>query len=145
MKVNNKKVRFNYEVLENYTTGIKLLGSEIKSIREGDVSINESYCYINNGEIFIKGMYIKEYKFSSYLNHEENRERKLLLNKNEILKINKKIEQKGMTIVATSLYINDRGLCKLNIAVCKGKRDYQKKNTIKERDLDRDLKRNFKY
>lgn len=144
--VRNKKARKNFDFIENFTAGIQLLGSEIKSIREGEVSINDSYCIMEDGDIYVKDMYIKEYKPSSYQNHEPKRLRKLLLNKKEIRKIEKALEpgKSGITVVPLSLFINERGWAKLNIAISKGKRDYDKRKDIKERDIDRNTQRTLK-
>lgn len=138
--VKNKKAYFEYEIIQKITAGIKLIGSEVKSIRANKVSISESYCYIKNGEIFIKGMHISEYKQSGkYDNHDPIRERKLLLNKLEIIKLNDSLEQKGLTIVPLSVIINDHGLVKLEIGLAKGKKIQDKRQTIKKRDLEREL------
>jgi SsrA-binding protein len=142
--VKNKKASFEYEFIDKFTAGIKLLGSEVKSIRNHKVSISEAYCYIKGGELYIKGMNISEYKESGiHTNHDPIRLRKLLLNKKEIIKLDEEIQQKGLTIVPISLIINDRGLIKLEIALSKGKKLHDKRDSIKKRDLEREL--NIKF
>jgi SsrA-binding protein len=138
--VKNKKANFEYEIIQKLVSGIKLVGSEVKSIRNHKVSISESYCYIKGGEIFIKGMHISEYKESgNYDNHDPIRERKLLLNKLEIIKLSESLEQKGLTIVPLSVIINDNGLVKLEIGLARGKKIHDKRESIKKRDLEREL------
>ena len=139
----NKKAYFEYNILEKNTAGIQLQGSEVKSIRAGKVSISEAYCYILNGEIFIKGMHITEYtEGGKHYNHQPLRDKKLLMKKKEIAKLDKSLGEKGLTIVPLELIITDTGLIKLEIGLAKGKHLYDKKQTIKLRDLDRDLKNN---
>ena len=138
--VKNKKASFEYEFIDKFTAGIKLVGSEVKSIRNNKVSISEGYCYIKNNELFIKGMNISEYKQSGiHTNHEPTRLRKLLLNKKEIIKLNENVEQKGLTIVPISVIINDKGLIKVEVALCRGKKLHDKRETLKKRDLEREL------
>jgi SsrA-binding protein len=140
----NKRAYFEYEILEKYIAGIKLQGSEVKNIRAGKVSIVEAFCFITNGEIFIKGMHIAEYKQGGiHNNHIPNRDRKLLMNKREIIKLKGSVEQKGLTIVPLEIIVTDTGFLKLEIGLAKGKNLYNKKETIKLRDLDRDIKRNL--
>lgn len=141
----NKKAKFEFHVLDKFVAGIQLFGTEIKSIRNGDVSIAESYCYINNGEVFLRNSYIKEYEFASHKTHDTRRERKLLLNKKEINKMRKAVEAKGVTIVPLKLFINNKGLAKLEIGIAKGKKLYDKRQSIKERDIKRDMDRDIKY
>lgn len=144
--VRNKKARKNFNFLENFTAGIQLVGSEIKSIREGEVNINDAYCVVEDGEVFIKEMYIKEYKQASYQNHEPKRVRKLLLSKKEIKKIMKSLKpgSTGITVVPISLFINERGWAKLNIAISRGKKDYDKRNDLKAKDIDMNTQRTLK-
>jgi SsrA-binding protein len=138
----NKEVYFQYEVLETFTAGIMLSGSEVKSIRGRKVSIKEGYCFIKDDEIFVKNMHISEYdKIGKYNNHDPIRDKKLLLNKRDILKLKECITQKGLTIVPISVLLTNIGFIKLEIGLCKGKKTYDKKNTIKLRDLDRELKK----
>jgi len=137
----NKRAYFEYFILDKFTAGIQLQGSEVKSIRNGKVSIVEAYCYITNGEIFIKGMHISEHKEGGkYNNHQPLRDRKLLMKKKEILKLDENMSQKGLTIVPIEVIISNTGFIKVEIGLAKGKHLYDKKQTIKLRDLDRDLK-----
>ena len=138
----NKKALFNYFILEKFSAGIVLTGTEIKSIREKKVSINESFCFLNNNEIFIKQMHITQYNFGNIYNHYETRIRKLLLQKKEIKKIKNKLE-KGMTILPLRLFLNENNLAKVEIALAKGKKLYDKRNAIKERDLKRKYEYSF--
>ena len=139
---NNKKARFEYEFIDLYMAGIVLFGNEIKSIRQGHVNINDCFCVIQNGEMFIKNMYIKKYDNGCYFSQvSETRDRKLLLTKNEIRKLEQKIKTKGYTIVPTKVFINENGYCKIDIALAKGKKSFDKKNAIKERYIKRDVER----
>lgn len=142
INIKNRKARFEYELLDKYTAGIVLAGTEIKSIREGRVSISESFCEFNDkDELFVINMQIDEYSHASHFNHKPKAERKLLLNKRELKKLNKEIKTSGLTIVPLNLFINDRGLAKMNIALAKGKKLYDKRDTIKDRDNKRNLDR----
>ena len=142
VNIKNKKARFEYEILDKYTAGIVLVGTEIKSIREGKASIAESFCEFNEqGELFVINMTIQEYSHATYFNHKPKSERKLLLNKRELKKLQKDVQAKGLTIVPLLLYINERGFAKLEIALAKGKKLFDKRETIKERDTKRDLDR----
>jgi len=140
----NKKAYFEYSILEKHIAGIKLQGSEVKSIRAGKVSISEAYCFINDGEIFIKGMNVTEYKEGGkHNNHNPVRDRKLLMNKKEIIKLKENISQKGLTIVPLSLILTNTGFIKLEIGLAKGKNLYDKRHSIKEKDIKRELERNL--
>jgi len=142
INIKNKKARFEYELLDKYMAGIVLGGTEIKSIREGRASISESFCEFNEqGELFIINMQIDEYSHASHYNHKPKAERKLLLNKKELKKLHKEVNTSGLTIIALNLFLNDRGLAKLNIALAKGKKLYDKRESIKDRDNKRDLAR----
>lgn len=145
INIKNKRAHFDYEIGDTFTAGIVLTGTEIKSIRESRASLADSYCLVENGEVWIKGMHIAEYFYGSYNNHATRRDRKLLLNKKEIAKIAKAAEDVGFTIVPIRLFINDRGLAKLVIGIGRGKKQYDKRQSIKERDdkrmLDRYLKK----
>lgn len=142
VKIKNKKAKFEYEILDKYTAGIVLSGTEIKSIRQSKASIAESFCEFNDaGELFIINMTIEEYAFGNYYNHKPKAERKLLLNKRELKKLQKDVQAKGLTIVPLLLFINDTGLAKLEIALAKGKKIYDKRDTIKDRDTKRQLDR----
>lgn len=145
VNIKNKRANFDYEIGDTYTAGLVLTGTEIKSIRESRASLADSYCLVENGEVWIKGMHIAEYFFGSYNNHVARRDRKLLLNKKEIAKIAKTSTDAGFTIVPIRLFINERGLAKLVIGIGRGKKQYDKRQSIKERDdkrmLDRFLKK----
>jgi SsrA-binding protein len=142
--VKNRKAFFEYQILEKHIAGIKLVGSEVKSIRSGNVSINEAYCFIQNNEIFIKGMHVNEHKEGGkYNNHQPVRDRKLLMKKKEIIKLNENIAQKGLTIVPLAIILSEFGLIKLEIGLSKGKNLYDKRTSIKEKDQKRDLDRNI--
>jgi SsrA-binding protein len=141
----NKEANFEYFIIEKYTAGIKLYGSEVKSIRKGNVSMDESYCYIKDDEIFIKSLHISENKESGkYDNHDPIRVKKLLMKKKEILNLKSDVEKKGNTIVPLCIMMSDTGFIKVEIAICKGKHTYDKRNTIKERDVKKDLERELK-
>ncbi len=142
--IKNRKARFNYELLDRYTAGIQLSGTEIKSIRAGKASIAESFCEIKEGEVWCVNMHIEEYQYGSYYNHKPKRDRKLLLQKKEIKKLERKLQDRGMTIVPLEIFINDRGLAKINVALAKGKKFYDKRETIKAKDINRDLQRNLR-
>ena len=141
ISIKNRKARFEYQFLDTYTAGLKLMGTEIKSIREGKVNLQEAYCYFNNQELFIKQMHISPYSQGTHYNHEPTRERKLLLKKKELAKLESKMNEKGLTIIPTRLFINNRGLAKLNIALAKGKKLYDKRDDIKQKDAKRELDR----
>jgi len=139
----NRKARFEYEIIETFVSGIVLVGSEVKSIRNGKASIVEAYCYISNGELFIKGMHVAEHKEGGkHNNHLPLRDRKLLMKKKEIFKLDKSLSQKGLTIVPIEIIVSNTGFIKVNIGLGKGKHLYDKKHSIKEKDLKRDLERN---
>ena len=134
----NKKAKFEYEFLQTKTCGIQLVGSEVKSIRGGKASISEGYCYFNNGELFVKGMNISDYGFGS--SHDTTRDRKLLLKRKELNNLENQLTN-GLTIIPYRLFLNDKGLIKMEIALARGKKLYDKRETIKNRDIDRDMKR----
>jgi len=138
----NKKAKFQYEILDKYTAGIVLTGTEIKSIRSGKASIAESFCEFNDREeLFVINMTVEEYAFGNYYNHKPKAERKLLLNKKELKKLKKEMDVKGNAIIPLRLYINENGFAKLRIGLAKGKKLYDKRETIKDRDNKRDLAR----
>ena len=137
----NRKAKYEYTFLEQFTAGIQLFGTEIKSIRNKDVSITEGYCTFKGTELFILNMHIAHYEQGTYNNHEPKRERKLLLNKQELKKLGGKLKDKGLTIIPTRLFISDNGLAKINIALAKGKKIYDKRDSIKDRDIQRDVDR----
>ena len=138
----NKKAKFQYEILDKYTAGIVLTGTEIKSIRDSKASIAESFCEFNDhGELFVINMTIQEYMYGNYYNHKPKAERKLLLNRRELKKLEKEVNTSGLTIIPLRLFINEKGLAKLDIALAKGKKLYVKRETIKDRDNKRNLDR----
>ena len=139
--IRNKKASHDYEFLEKYIAGIILTGTEIKSIRAGKAALSDSYCLFRNSELFIKGMHISEYWWGNLNNHEPLRERKLLLTSRELRKIERKVKESGLTIIVTKVFINDRGLAKAEIAIARGKKEYDKRETLKRRDSDRELDR----
>ncbi|MCP4978640.1 MAG: SsrA-binding protein SmpB [Maribacter sp.] len=142
INIKNKKARFEYEILDTYTAGIVLAGTEIKSVRQGKASITESFCEFNDrGELFIINMQIDEYSHASHYNHKPKAERKLLLQKRELRKLHKEVATSGLTIIPLSLFLNERGLAKMKIALAKGKKIYDKRESIKDRDNKRDLDR----
>ncbi|MDO4763236.1 MAG: SsrA-binding protein SmpB [Flavobacteriaceae bacterium] len=140
----NKRARFEYEILEEYEAGMVLTGTEIKSIRSSKASIAESFCEFINGELFVINMNIDEYKFGTFYNHKTKRERKLLLHKQELAKLNKKVKDAGNTIVPLKLYINSKGKAKLLIALARGKKLFDKRESIKDRENKRNLDRLMK-
>lgn len=140
--IKNRKARFQYEILDKYTAGIKLAGTEIKSIREGKAGIAESFCeFSDEGELFVVNMDVQPYSHASHFNHEPKRSRKLLLNKRELKKLHKQVRNTGLTIIPLRLFINERGLAKLEIALAKGKKLHDKRETIKDRENKRKLDR----
>ena len=145
ISISNRKARYEYELLEVFTSGIQLQGTEIKSLRAGNANIAEAYCYVHQSEVWITGMYIAEYKYGSYMNHEPKRLRKLLLNKKEINKISSVMQNVGITLVPLKLYISDKGWAKIEIALAKGKKLYDKREDLKQKDdkrqMDRELKK----
>lgn len=137
----NKRAKFDYEIIDTYTAGIVLSGTEIKSIRLGKANITESFCEFNNLELFAINTYIEEYAFGNQFNHKARSERKLLLNKRELKALAKSVQAKGLTIVPIKLHTTEKGLAKLDIALCRGKKTYDKRETLKENDTKRDLER----
>jgi len=141
VQIKNRRASFEYFLVEELTTGIVLTGTEIKSLREGKASINDAYCVFKGNELFVLNMHIAEYSYGTYLNHDPKRERKLLLNKRELKKWQGKVKEKGFTIVPVMFYINENGLAKLTIALAKGKHSYDKRESLKEKDLKREMNR----
>lgn len=142
--IKNKRATFDYELLETYTAGIVLTGTEIKSIRLGKASLVDTYCLVEKGELWVKNMYIAEYFYGTYNNHSARRDRKLLLTKRELKKIETAAKNSGFTIIPTRMFINNKGLAKLIIAIAKGKKEYDKRESIKARDDQREMDRAFK-
>lgn len=141
INIKNKRALHNYELVDKYIAGIQLYGTEIKSLRGGHASLVDSYCFFNKGELWVKGMRISEYFYGTFNNHAPERERKLLLQKKELVKLERKVKESGYTIVPLRLFINDRGLAKVEIYMARGKREYDKRETLKEKDTNRDLDR----
>ncbi len=139
INIRNRQAGYEFELLDKYVAGLVLRGTEIKSIREGKVNLQDGYCYFNNGELYTKGVTIDQYAQGTHYNHEAQRERKLLLKRTELLKIEKRVEEKGLTLVPTRLFINERGYAKLEIAIGRGKKLHDKRSTIKDRDAKREL------
>lgn len=142
--IKNKRASFDYELMEFFTAGIVLTGTEIKSIRLGKASLSDSYCIMTEGELWAKGIQISEYFFGSYNNHVPRRDRKLLLTKRELKKLTRLTKETGFTIVPTKMFINEKGLAKLDIAVAKGKKTYDKRESLREKDDKREMDRHFK-
>lgn len=142
VNIKNRKVSFEFELIETFVCGIQLVGTEIKSIRGGKVNMTESYCQFNfRRELFVKNLHISEYEFGSHNNHEARRDRKLLLNRKELIKLQKKVKESGLTIVPTKMFVNDRGLAKIVIALARGKKTYDKRESLKLKDAKRDMDR----
>jgi SsrA-binding protein len=140
LELKNKKAKFKYEFIETYTAGIKLVGTEIKSIRDSKVSFTDSYCFFIENELWLRNVHISEYENGNINNHDPIRDRKLLLNRNELNKLEQKSAEKGLTIVPVKIFINDKNLAKVEIALAKGKNISDKRQTIKKRDIERQMK-----
>ena len=141
VNIRNKKASFNFEFIDTYMAAIRLPGSEVKSVRESKASLGESYWYLYNGELWVKGMHISEYSFGSYSNHAPTRERKLLLKKKELGKIEDCLKVKGNTVIITKLFLNDRGLIKVDIATARGKKLFDKREDMRSKDAKREMDR----
>lgn len=141
IRIKNKKAYYQYFLQDEHTAGIQLRGTEIKSIREGKASFVDSYCTFIEGELYVRNLHIAEYRFGTHYNHDPKRDRKLLLNKKELKKLLIKTSEKGFTIIPTLLFINEDGLAKLNIALAKGKHSYDKRETLKKKDIEREMER----
>lgn len=141
INIRNRQASFEYELLDKFIAGIVLTGTEIKSIREGKVNLQDGYGYFNNGELFVKGVNISPYAQGTHYNHDATRERKLLLKRSELKKLEARSEEKGLTLVPTRLFINDRGFAKMEIALGRGKKMHDKRDSIRERDAKRELDR----
>ncbi len=139
VRIENKRARYEYIILDRYTAGIKLFGTEIKSIREGKASLIDSFCAVEHGEMYVKQMHIAEYRFGSYANHEVKRDRKLLLQRREIRKLEKATKDTGKTIIPLLLFINEHGLAKMEIALCQGKHSYDKRESLRKADDKRQI------
>lgn len=145
INIKNKRATFDYELIDTYTAGIVLTGTEIKSIRLGKASLVDTYCYFVNNEMWVKNMHISEYFYGSYNNHTARRERKLLLTKKELDKLKRGSLDPGFTLIPVRLFINEKGLAKVVVALAKGKKQYDKRQSLKEKDDKRDMARMFKY
>lgn len=145
INIRNRKASFEYELIEKWIAGMQLAGTEIKSIRNGKVSLNESYCQFYAGELFARNIHISEYELGTCNNHIARRDRKLLLTKKELQKLERKVKESGLTIVPVRLFLNDRGLAKLEIALARGKKIYDKRETLKQKDSKRELDRLVRY
>ena len=141
VEIKNRRASFDYEFLETYQAGIVLTGTEIKSIRAGKASLADSFCYFNNGELYVKNMHVADYWWGTWGRHDPRRDRKLLLTKKELGKLSRAVKEKGLTIIAVKLYIADNGYAKLLIALARGKKEYDKRQSIKEKDLRREMER----
>ncbi|MBN2165326.1 MAG: SsrA-binding protein SmpB [Marinilabiliaceae bacterium] len=139
INIKNKRATFDYEILEKYIAGIQLAGTEIKSIRQGKASLVDSFCYFVNNELWLKGMNISEYFYGTYNNHQPQRERKLLLQKKELFKLNRKTKESGLTIIPLRLFINEKGLAKIEIALAQGKKQHDKRESLKLKDAKREM------
>jgi SsrA-binding protein len=144
INIKNKRAYFEYEILEKFVAGIQLVGTEIKSVRSGKASLGEAYCRFTRQELFVVNMNISEYDFGNINNHEARRDRKLLLNKKELEKLQKKTKESGLTIIPLKMFMNDHGLAKLEIALAKGKKTHDKRENLKEKDAKRDMDRAMK-
>jgi SsrA-binding protein len=144
IKIKNRRASWEYNLVEKITAGIVLTGTEIKSIREGKANLADSYCYFEDGELFVRGMHIAEYSYGTYNNHITKRDRKLLLTARELRKLFIKVKEKGMTLVPVLLFINEKGLAKLEIALAKGKHFFDKRESLKEKDSKREIDRQLK-
>ena len=144
LNIKNKKAYFEFSILEKHNAGLKLLGTEIKSIREGKANLNDAFCTFFNDELYVRNLHIAEYSHGSFYNHEAKRERVLLLTKKELRKLKEKSEEKGYTIVPLSIFINERGFAKLEIALAQGKKTFDKRETLKERDSKIEMGRAMK-
>lgn len=145
INIKNKRASFDYEVIDTYTAGIVLTGTEIKSIRLGKASLVDTYCYFNRGELWVKNMNISEYFYGSYNNHSARRERKMLLNRKELRKLERDSQNPGFTIVPLRMFLNEKGLAKVVVGLCKGKKEFDKRESIKERDDKRYMDRFMKH
>ena len=145
IRIRNKRASFEYFLIEKIVAGIQLTGTEIKSIREAKANLSDAYCSYTGLELFVRGMHIAEYTMGTYNNHEPKRDRKLLLNKRELKKMSTKVKEKGYTIIPVSLFINERGLAKLEIALAKGKHTYDKRESLKQKDSKREMERSREH
>ena len=143
MEISNKKAYYDYFIEDKFIAGLVLAGTEIKSLRAGKASFNDSYCIFDQGELFVKSLHISEYSYGTYANHQPLQERKLLLNKRELKKLEGKIKEKGYSIIPLRIFLSEKGFFKMEIGLAKGKKNYDKRETIKARESDRDVKRTY--
>ncbi len=143
MEISNRKAYHDYFFENTYIAGIVLNGTEVKSLRTGKASFNDSYCYFDDGELYVRSLHISEYVYGTYNNHEPLQERKLLMNKKELQKLETKTKEKGYSIIPLKIFLTEKGIFKMEIGLGKGKKNYDKRETIKERDSDRDIKRKY--
>ncbi|MBK6934649.1 MAG: SsrA-binding protein SmpB [Bacteroidales bacterium] len=144
VEIVNKKAKFEYTILDRYEAGIVLTGTEIKSIRQNKASLSDAYCVFKDGELWVKNMHIAEYSHGTYNNHEPKRDRKLLLHKHQLRRLESKVKESGLTIVPLRLYINEKGIAKLEIALVRGKKEHDKREAIKKRETERNISKFFK-
>ena len=144
IRIKNKRATFDYEIMEKYIAGIQLFGTEIKSIRDGKAALSDTFCTFINNELWVRNMHISSYIFGSYNNHEIRRDRKLLLNKRELRKLVRATKETGFTIIPTKMFINDKGLAKIEIGLAKGKKNYDKRQSLKEKEDKRSIDRAMK-
>lgn len=144
VQIKNKRAEFDYEVLDRYTAGLVLTGTEVKSIRAGKASLVDTFCYIYNGEVWVKNMYVAEYDFGSYNNHNTRRERKLLLQKKEIRQLQEETKTPGFTLVPLKLFFDENGRVKMQLGLCRGKKEYDKRQSLREKDDRREMDRAMK-
>ncbi len=144
INIKNRRASFDYEFIEEYNAGIILTGTEIKSVRAGKASLIDSYCYFDKGELWVKGIHIAEYRLGTYYNHEEKRERKLLLTRKELRKLERNVKETGLTIVPTKMFLTEKGWVKLRIALARGKKEYDKRESLKLKDAKKDMDRAMK-
>lgn len=145
ISIKNRKATYEYELIERFVAGIMLVGTEIKSVRNGKVNLTDSYAQFINGEMYVKNLHIAEYEMGTCNNHIAKRDRKLLLNKKELLKLDKKVKESGLTIICTKLFVNSKGLAKLEIALARGKKTYDKRESLKLKDSKREMDRMRKF
>ncbi len=141
--IKNRRATFDYEIIESFTAGIQLFGTEIKSIRDGKASLTDTYCLFINNELWVKNMHISTYAFGTYNNHEVRRDRKLLLNRKELNKLSRNTKESGLTIIPLRLFINEKGLAKVVIALARGKKQYDKRHSLKEKEIRREIDRGY--
>jgi SsrA-binding protein len=145
ISIKNRKATYEFELIERFVAGMVLVGTEIKSIRNGKVNLTDSYCQFLNGELYVKNLHIAEYELGTCNNHIAKRDRKLLLNKKELQKLEKKVKESGLAIICTKLFLNSKGIAKLEIALARGKKTYDKRESLKLKDAKRDIDRMMKY